>query len=108
MAHCLAKKDTVVQCKVLILGKGDILKKITRSVDKWDCLTCIIPEYTSIEMNISGADPGRGGGGGPAPPPFSESLGIDFYSGFKKISRYTLSWWLQRKKHKGGGCNCKS
>ena len=107
MAHCLAKKDTVVQFKVLILGKGDILKKITRSLDKWDCLTCIIPEYTSIGMNISGADPGRGGGG-PAPPPLSESLGIDFYSGFRKKSRYTLSWWLQRKKHKGGGCNWKS
>ena len=67
MAHCLAKKDTVVQFKVLILGKGDIFKKITRSLDKWDCLTCIIPEYTSIARNISVAYPG---GGEPGPPPF--------------------------------------
>ena len=69
MAHCLAKKDTVVQFKVLILGKGDILKKITGSLDKWDCLTCIIPEYTSIWRNISGADPGGGGGRAARPPP---------------------------------------
>ena len=32
-----------------------------------------------------GADPGGGGGGG-----LSESLGIDFYNGFRKKSRYTL------------------
>ena len=86
MAHCLAKKDTVVQFKVLILGKGDIFKKLTRSLDKWDCLTYIIPEYTSIARNISGADPGGGGaagGGGGAG-------GIDFYSGFRKKSRYTF------------------
>ena len=31
---------------------------------------------------MSGADPG-GGGGGPGPP-LSESLGIDFYSGYRK------------------------
>ena len=32
-------------------------------------------------MEYTGADPGGGPGG---PPPLSESLGIDFYSGYRK------------------------
>ena len=42
---------------------------------------------------ISGADPGG----------FSESLGIDFYSGFRKKSRYTLFYSGFRKKNLKGG-----
>ena len=48
-------------------------------------------------MQYAGADPGGGGGG------LSESLGIDFYSGFrKKIQVYTFIV-ASGKKHKGGG-----
>ena len=82
----------------------------------------------------------QGGGQGclPPPPPFSESLGIDFYSGFrkknqvytfivasekktqgggvqdfysgfrKKIQVYTFIVASEKKNTRGGGCNSKS
>ena len=48
---------------------------------------------------------GGGGRGGPAPPPpLSESLGIDFYSGFrKKIQAYTFIVASEKKTQGGGG-----
>ena len=56
-----------------------------------------IVDGDSGNLYPAGADPGGGGG-------LSESLGIDFYSGFRKKSSYTLLWWIQRKKpQKGGG-----
>ena len=52
-----------------------------------------------IFWNILDLYPGGGGG-----PPLSESLGIDFYSGFrKKIQVYTFIVASEKKKHKGGG-----
>ena len=59
----------------------------------------------TCSMDAAGADPG---GARPPPPPFSESLGIDFYSGFrKKIQVYTFIV-ASEKKTQGGGCNSKS
>ena len=55
------------------------------------------------DLLCRGGSRGRGGGGGPGPP-LSETLGIDFYSGFrKKIQVYTFIVASEKKKHKGGG-----
>ena len=47
----------------------------------------------------------QGGGGRRARAPLSESLvrSIDFYSGFRKKSRYTLLYSGFREKKQGGG-----
>ena len=55
-----------------------VRSNVKRSWIIWNYLSALFP----------GADPG-GGAGGPGPP-LSENLGIDFYSGFRKKSRYTL------------------
>ena len=54
---------------------------------------------------VKSSDQGRiqGGGGAAPPPPHSESLGIDFYTGFRKKSRYTLYSGVREEKDKGGG-----
>ena len=53
------------------------------------------PGFWDHSQRLSGADPGGGGGRG---------LGrsIDFYSGFRKKSRYTLLYFREEKKHKEG------
>ena len=52
-------------------------------------MLCLLGGKCRVRLHVSGADPG-GGGGGPGPP-LSESLGIDFYSGYrKKIQVYTF------------------
>ena len=53
-------------------------------------------------MDFPGADPG-GGAGARAPPPPSENLGIDFYSGFRKNPGIHFYSGFREKNHKGGG-----
>ena len=63
-------------------------------------ITYDVLNYKRICPYVRGGSRGGGGPGGPGPP-LSENLGIDFYSGFRKKSRYTLLY--QRKKTQGGG-----
>ena len=51
-----------------------------------DIMACADPRRTGfMVLQLTGADPAGGPG-----PPLSENLGIDFYSGFREKSRYTL------------------
>ena len=80
---------------------------MTRRSRHGKCIpVCVYDEAVSswLPRNAAGADPGGGGQGCLAPPPFSESLGIDFHSAFRKknpgIHCYS---GFREKKHKGGG-----